>query len=72
MKPNRLIALAATAGIVAAGVAGCSFHKNDASTTPGATLRTTAVLPGVWQTQDLTALTGAPAAVLGGVAGYLS
>jgi hypothetical protein len=72
MKPSRLIALAATAGIVAAGVAGCSSHKNGTSTTLGATPPTTAVPPGVWQRQDLTALTGAPAAVLGGMAGYLS
>jgi hypothetical protein len=72
MKPSRLIALAATAGILAAGVAGCSSHKNDTSTTLGATPPTTAVPPGMWQTQDLTALTGAPAAVSGGIAGYLS
>jgi hypothetical protein len=30
------------------------------------------VRPGVWQTQDLTAQSGAPEAVLGGIAGYVS
>lgn len=67
MKPKDLIALAATAGIVAAGVAGCSSHK---AATPGAS--TTSVPPGVWQRQDLTALTNAPAAVLGGISSYVS
>src|SRR5262249_49892052 len=71
MKPNHLIALAATAGIVAAGVAGCSSHK---ASTPGAstTPAITSVPPGVWQIQDLTALTNAPAAVLGGISSYVS
>jgi hypothetical protein len=71
MKPNHLIALTATAGIVAAGVAGCSSHEAappGAATTPSIT----SVPPGVWQTQDLTALSGAPAAALGGIAGYVS
>jgi hypothetical protein len=70
MKPNRLIALTAAAGLVAAGAAGCSSHKTapGASTTPAKT----SVPPGVWQTQDLTALSGAPTAVLGGIAGYPS
>ena len=60
MKPKRLIALTAAAGLVAAGAAGCSSHKTapGASTTPAKT----SVPPGVWQTQDLTALSGAPAA----------
>jgi hypothetical protein len=71
VNPGRnLIALAATACTVAAGVAGCSSHTAATSTTPGAS--TAAVRPGVWQTQDLTALSGAPEAVLGGVAGYVS
>ncbi|BBZ40228.1 hypothetical protein MCNS_32910 [Mycobacterium conspicuum] len=30
------------------------------------------VAPGAWQTQDLSALTNAPAAALGGIAGYIS
>jgi hypothetical protein len=74
MKPNRLIALTAAAGIVAAAVAGCSSHKTATSTTPSAstTPAKTSVPPGVWQTQDLTALSGGPTAVLGGIAGYLS
>jgi hypothetical protein len=73
MKPSRLIALAATAGIVAAGMAGCSSHKTGPSTTPGAstTPPRTSVPPGVWQTDDLTALTGAPAAALSRISGYV-
>jgi hypothetical protein len=72
MKPNHLIALTAAAGIVAA--AGCSSHKADTDTTPGAstTPAIKTVPPGVWQTQDLTALSGAPAAALGGIASYPS
>jgi hypothetical protein len=73
MKPNHLIALTA-AGILAVAVLGCSSHKTDTGTTPGAstTPAITPVPPGVWQTQDLTALSGAPTAALGGIASYLS
>jgi hypothetical protein len=70
MRSSRVIAVAATAFVVTAGVAGCSSHKSATGSTPGAS--TPAVHPGVWQTQDLTALSGAPEAVLGGVAGYVS
>jgi len=74
MKPNHLIALTAMTGIVAAGVAGCSSHKAAPSTTPGAstTPPITSVPQRIWQIQDLTALSGAPAAALGGIAGYPS
>jgi hypothetical protein len=73
MKPRRLIALAATAGIVAAGVAGCSSHKTATGTSLGAstTPATASVPPGEWQTDDLTALTGAGPADLDDVAGYV-
>jgi hypothetical protein len=73
MKLNHLIAVTAPAGIVAAA-AGCSSHKTDTGTTPrhSSTPAATAVPPGVWQTHDLTALSGAPAAAPGGIASYLS
>jgi hypothetical protein len=66
MKPSRLIAMVATAGIVAAGVAGCSSHETGTSTGDSTTPSTFSVPPGVWQIQDLTAMTGAPAAALTG------
>jgi hypothetical protein len=42
-------------------------HNTGCLNNPGDNL----VPPGVWQTQDLTALSGAPAAALGGIAAYL-
>jgi hypothetical protein len=73
MKPKELIALAAAVGIVAAGVAGCASHNATTSTAPGGSPSPTTVVPqGVWQLQDLTTLSGAPGAVLGGIDSYLS
>jgi hypothetical protein len=70
MRPGRLTALAATTLVLAAGGAGCSSHQNGNGPPPGTSMPT--VRPGVWQSQDLTALTGAPEAALGGVASYVS
>jgi len=58
MRHNHLIALTATAGSLRHE---CSAHKVATGTTPGAstTPATTVVPQGVWQIQDLTALSGA-------------
>jgi hypothetical protein len=76
MKNTFVAALAATA-IVAVGSAGCSNATRTSTTPSGATSATTARGAGpraemAWQTDDVTALAGAPAAAFVLPASYVS
>src|ERR1700758_4311718 len=76
MKNTFIAALAATA-IVAVGSAGCSKPTRTSTTPSGATSATTAREAGpraemAWQTDDVTALAGAPAAAFVLPASYVS
>jgi hypothetical protein len=72
VKPGRLLVLVATAVIAAAGIAACSSHQASPAASSSTTPTKPPVPPGVWQTQDLTALTGSPTATLLRVSGYVN